>query len=371
MSEVKIEGLTKTFGADVHAVDDLSLVISEGELVVLLGPSGCGKTTLLRCLTGLERPDGGRIDIGGEQVSGGRREVPTHRRDIGMVFQNYALWPHLTVLQNVAYPLRARGVGKTERSAAAREALALVECDMLADRLPAALSGGQQQRVALARAVVARPRLILFDEPLSNLDYRLRGQLRQEIRDLHRTLGFTGVYVTHDQTEAMQLGTRVAVLRSGRIEQLMPPEELFRSPASRYVAEFLGVANRVRLRRSGDTWVLGEAERLIELPGAAHLGEGPLDVMLRAADLELTAPGGAPAGRPTIPGVVRDALFAGDLSDWLVDIGEGVMLTATAPARRWPYGAGDAVEVSFDPVDALVYDGASGQLREAAPTFAG
>ncbi|WP_236792209.1 ABC transporter ATP-binding protein [Amycolatopsis sp. GM8] len=364
MSEVNIENLTKGFGPAVRAIDELTLDIAEGELVVLLGPSGCGKTTLLRCLAGLERPDSGRIAIGGEEVFGGRREIPTHRRGIGLVFQNYALWPHMTVAQNVAYPLRAKGVSRRAREAAAREALALVECETLVDRLPAAISGGQQQRVALARAIVARPRLILFDEPLSNLDYRLRGQLRQEIRDLHRTLGFTGVYVTHDQTEAMQLGSRVVVLREGRIEQLAPPQELFDRPATSYVARFLGIGNAIALSRSDDRWVFGDPAVEIDLPHVP-LPADSCELLLRAVDLTLAPPGSeGGADRVVVEGTVRDVLFGGDVSEWIVEVGGGTVLTATAAARTWPYAAGDRVAVQFELDDALLYAGPDGRLVE-------
>jgi len=361
VSEVRIDGLMKTFGsAGVRAVDDLSLTVAEGQLVVLLGPSGCGKTTLLRCVAGLETPDGGTIEIGGRLMFGrdGRIQVPTHKRDIGMVFQNYALWPHMTVEQNVAYPLRVRGIARQERSRQAREALALVECEMLAERLPSAISGGQQQRVALARALVARPGLMLFDEPLSNLDYRLRAQLRHQLRDLHRTLGFTGLYVTHDQTEAMQLGTVVAVLKEGKVEQLADPASLFSRPASAYVARFLGIGNRLELVRDPDArWVVGGGDVRLDLPAAGELPGTRFDLYLRATEVGLAAPGAGPAdpdvGR--LPGVVTDVVYSGDSSDWIVQVGDS-RIVASGKARAWPFGPEDRVEVVFRHSSALLYE---------------
>ncbi|GAA1838382.1 ABC transporter ATP-binding protein [Pseudonocardia ailaonensis] len=358
MSEVRIDALTKTFDAGgVRAVDGLSLTVGEGELVVLLGPSGCGKTTLLRCVAGLERPDSGTIEIAGETMVGGRRDVPTHRRGIGMVFQNYALWPHMTIEQNVAYPLRAKGVGRAERSTRARRALALVECEPLAGRLPSAISGGQQQRVALARALVAEPRLLLFDEPLSNLDYRLRAQLRQQIRELHLELGFTGVYVTHDQTEAMQLGTKVAVLRDGRVEQLADPQTLFSRPASAYVARFLGIANELTLERGTDgRWRVGGAPTSLVLPHT-ELSDAGYDLRLRSSDIELAAPGTGPqdADRTSVPGTVTDAVYGGDLTEWIVRVGDA-RLSATARTRTWPFGRDDRVDVVLRRSALLVYE---------------
>ncbi|MEU7816735.1 ABC transporter ATP-binding protein [Pseudonocardia sp. NPDC049154] len=361
MSEVRIDGLMKWFGsAGVRAVDNLSLTLSEGQLVVLLGPSGCGKTTLLRCVAGLETPDGGTIEIGGSLMFGrnGRTQVPTHKRGIGMVFQNYALWPHMTVEQNVAYPLRVRGMKSHERSRQAREALALVECEALADRIPSAISGGQQQRVALARALVARPGLMLFDEPLSNLDYRLRAQLRHQLRDLHRTLGFTGLYVTHDQTEAMQLGTVVAVLKEGKVEQLADPASLFSRPASAYVARFLGIGNQLELVRDPDgRWAVGGGDVRVDLPVAGDLPGTHFDLYLRSTEVTLAAPGSGPVapdlGR--LPGVVTDVVYSGETSDWVVQVGD-TRIVASAKARTWPFGPEDRVDALFRHSTALLYD---------------
>ncbi len=358
MTEVGMTGVRKVFGGrgEVRAIDGVDLEIADGELLVLLGPSGCGKTTLLRCLAGLDEPDDGRITVGGSPVFEAAEgvAVPSHRRDIGMVFQNYALWPHLTVAENVAYPLRCRGVGRTERDAGVAGALDLVECGELADRLPAALSGGQQQRIALARALVAEPRLMLFDEPLSNLDYRLRAQLREQIRNLHRALGFTAVYVTHDQTEALQLGTRVAVLREGRIEQVGDPRSVFGSPASPYVAEFLGITNSLEVSRVDGAWCSGGNTLDLGRVGAA--GTGDMTLYARPSSLHLVAAGSdGPRGGVRLRGaVVDDVLYDGDDSVWVLSWAR-TRLRATAATGRWPQDVGDVVDVVVPADDVLLY----------------
>jgi iron(III) transport system ATP-binding protein len=358
MTEVELTDVRKTFGknGEVRAIDGIDLAIEEGELLVLLGPSGCGKTTLLRCLAGLEQPDAGRIAVAGRAVfdAADGVELPVHRRDIGMVFQNYALWPHLTIAENVAYPLRCRRVPKMERAERVAATLELVQCGDLGDRVPAALSGGQQQRIALARALAARPRLMLFDEPLSNLDYRLRAQLREQIRFLHRELGFTAVYVTHDQTEALQLGSRIAVLREGRIEQLGDPRSVFATPASPYVAEFLGITNRLELVRTPDGWQAGGLPVTVDVAGRP-VDPGGAVLYVRPTGLELRDPGGGiGAGIHLGRAVVQDVLYDGDQSIWVVERA-GERLRATAPNQRWGYRAGDPVDLTVAPDDALVY----------------
>lgn len=235
---VSIRQVRKLFGADA-VLRDISLDVAPGELFFLLGPSGCGKTTLLRLLAGFLEPDAGEIVIGDRSMRG----VPPNRRNIGMVFQNYALWPHLTVTQNVAYGLEVRKVPVTERNRRVDEALAIVRMTDHAARKPNQLSGGQQQRVALARALVVRPDLLLLDEPLSNLDARLRLELRDEIRRIHAQTRITTLYVTHDQQESLSMADRMAVMRAGRIEQVGTPRAIYRTPASRFVAEFIGEMN--------------------------------------------------------------------------------------------------------------------------------
>jgi len=250
-ASVELIGVGKRYGA-LWALRDVSLRVEPGEFFTLLGPSGCGKTTALRLIAGFLDPDGGDILIDGASVTG----VPPWRRDLGLVFQSYALWPHLSVFEHVAFGLRERRVPRAERNARVHEALRLVSLEGLEDRRPSQLSGGQQQRVALARTLVLRPRALLLDEPLSNLDATLRAQMRIELRRLHRELGITTVFVTHDQAEAMALSTRVAVFDRGAVIQVGTPAEVYRRPRTRFVAEFLGAANVFpgRLEPGPDGW---------------------------------------------------------------------------------------------------------------------
>ncbi len=254
-AKFRVEGLTKSYGSNV-VVDHLDLEMEEGELLVLLGPSGCGKTTTLRCLAGLETPESGVIDFKGRHVfdSGRRLNVPAHKRDVGMVFQSYALWPNMTVRKNIAYPLKVRKMREALAEGKVEEAAAMVHCEHLLDRYPSQLSGGQQQRIAVARGLVSRPDLVLFDEPLSNLDARLRDTVRTEIHRLHESLGFGAVFVTHDQSEAFALGDRLAIMRAGKMEQVDTPQRVFADPATDYVAEFIGMSNRLELHRSAAGW---------------------------------------------------------------------------------------------------------------------
>lgn len=235
---VTFQNVRKTFGA-FTAIHDLSLTIEPGTLVTLLGPSGCGKTTTLRMLAGLEHPTSGKILIGGKDVT----MLPANERDVSMVFQSYALFPHMTSLENVAYGLQSSGLGKKEAREKAEEGLKLVGLAGMGHRLPAELSGGQQQRVAVARALVLEPQVLLLDEPLSNLDARLRRRVRTEIRDLQQRLGFTAVYVTHDQDEALAVSDRIIVMKDGEIAQSGAPRELYEAPASPFIADFMGEAN--------------------------------------------------------------------------------------------------------------------------------
>jgi iron(III) transport system ATP-binding protein/putative spermidine/putrescine transport system ATP-binding protein len=243
---IVIAGVSRTFGT-VRAVDGVNLEVAEGEFFTLLGPSGCGKTTLLRMIAGFCELDSGEIRFGSERID----RLPAHVRDIGMVFQNYAVFPNLTVAGNVAYGLRARRVPADEAVRRVEEALALVQLNGLGERKPHQLSGGQLQRVAIARALVIRPQVLLFDEPLSNLDARLRVSMRGEIRALQKSLGFTALYVTHDQEEAMSVSDRIALMNAGRLEQVGLPVDIYRHPVSRFVAEFMGTTNFVEASALG------------------------------------------------------------------------------------------------------------------------
>jgi iron(III) transport system ATP-binding protein len=266
-----VEDLVKKFGTGKAAVDGVSFDVPAGEIVVLLGPSGCGKTTTLRCVAGLEHPTGGRISIGGRVVSEPQRGtlVSPRERDIGMVFQSYAVWPHMTVHQNVAYPLkyRRKGGGSGDIDGKVRETLELVGLAEYAQRPVTSLSGGQMQRVALARSLVYRPQLLLLDEPLSNLDSKLRIRLRDELRRILKMTGMTGLYVTHDQSEAVVLGDRIGVMKDGKLLQMAPPGEIYNRPADSFVANFTGAANVLKgkvLERTGE-------HAVIDLGAAGHI----------------------------------------------------------------------------------------------------
>ncbi|MEV0720311.1 ABC transporter ATP-binding protein, partial [Asanoa sp. NPDC050611] len=245
-SGVRLEALRRQFGG-VHALDGLDLDMAPGELVALLGPSGCGKTTALRILAGLEDADSGRIVVGGKDIA----NVPANRRDMGMVFQAYSLFPHLTAVENVEFGLRLRRQNAAVRRSRAREVLELVGLAAHGDRYPQQLSGGQQQRVALARALAFQPQVLLLDEPLSALDAKVRVQLREEIRRIQLEVGTTTLFVTHDQEEALAIADRVGVMRAGRLEQIGSPEDVYRTPATPFVAEFVGLSNRLRGRATG------------------------------------------------------------------------------------------------------------------------
>jgi multiple sugar transport system ATP-binding protein len=302
MATIEFERATKRFADGTVAVDELSLEVEEGEFVILVGPSGCGKTTALRMIAGLEAVSSGEIRIGGRVVN----DVPPSQRDVAMVFQSYALYPHMSVFDNIAFPLRQQKLPKAEVNDRVDDAVKLLGLGELLARKPKELSGGQRQRVAMGRALVRRPRAFLMDEPLSNLDAKLRVQMRAELIGLHRRLGITTVYVTHDQTEAMTLGDRVVVLDRGVVQQVDRPETLYRRPRNLFVAGFVGspAMNFLEGRLEGGKLCLGPAE--LELPAAIVSGvarrDGDVLVGLRPEDVVL-APAGAPA--PTLSAHVR------------------------------------------------------------------
>ncbi len=308
---VQFERVVKTFGP-LRAIDDLSLTIEPGELFFLLGPSGCGKTTLLRCLAGFYVPDSGVVLLGGEDIT--RR--PPHERDTGMVFQSYALWPHLTVRENVAFGLELRKVPREELARRVSEALRLVKMADRADHRPAQLSGGQQQRVALARALVVQPKCLLLDEPLSNLDAKLRLDMRAEIRRICKESGLTALYVTHDQKEALSIADRLAVLDRGRIEQLGAPQEVYRRPANRFVAGFIGETHflpaTVTARDGGGVRLQTSAGELIATDAPPEAVPGAdVTLSLRPEALRLDPP---PAGAPNrLAGTLLETGYLGDV----------------------------------------------------------
>jgi iron(III) transport system ATP-binding protein len=324
---ISVANLTKRFGP-LAVVSEVSLSIEEGELFTLLGPSGCGKTTLLRLIAGFYAPDGGEIRFDDRVVN----SVPPHERGIGMVFQNYALWPHMTVAENVSYGLKLRKVSSSETAERVRGVLQKVGLTGLGDRFPGQLSGGQQQRVALARALVLNPQILLLDEPLSNLDAKIRIQVRAEIRKLQKELGITTIYVTHDQEEALTLSDRIAVFNQGRVFQVGPPKALYERPANRFVADFIGVNNLL----DGTVRAIEGPLRNLRVETAAGEISAIYDERLRVGDRcvvcmrpENAAVDGESGGeRNRLEGKISFAAYLGNTLRYDVDLGNGVTFKA-------------------------------------------
>jgi iron(III) transport system ATP-binding protein len=338
---VRLDRLSKHFGP-LAAVSELSLEVARGEALTLLGPSGCGKTTTLRMIAGLETPDDGAITFDGAPVFSRTKRInlPPERRNIGMVFQSYAIWPHMSVAQNVAFPLKVRGVPSIEVRERVRAALAMIGLEGLEDRPATRLSGGQQQRVALARALIHEPGLILLDEPLSNLDVKLREQMRVEIKLLQRRLGLTLIYVTHDQTEALSLSDRIALLNRGQIEQIGSPRALYELPETEFVRDFLGksvtLPGRVRSVTNGKVAVeLAYGKHgVIECraPGADLAPGRQVEISVRPESVRVAEPAEQAAGG-TLEGVVEAVLYQGERSECEVRLGAGSILVYVAPDR--------------------------------------
>ena len=354
MPGVVITGLTKRFG-DVAAVAGLDLTVQPGELVALLGPSGCGKTTTLRLVAGFMAPDAGEIRVGDRVLSSPGTVIPPERRRMAMIFQSYALWPHMTVAQNVAYGLRFAKAQRTERSGRVDEILRAVQLAGYGARYPGELSGGQQQRVAVARALVVEPEILLLDEPLSNLDASLREEMRFEIRRLHERFGITTLYVTHDQAEAMVISDRAAVIRNGRVEQIGAPHELFERPRTRFVAEFIGKTNLIDAVADGAGSVARGRLRLRVAADGLTPGT-PAVVSIRPHVITLGPRGDAPTppvGANTLAGTVRRASYLGDTVDYQIGLEDSdvvLRVTGPTPARA---RAGDPVAVTV-PAEACV-----------------
>ena len=337
-ARVTLEHVSKRFGKTV-AVDDVSLQIEPGSLVTLLGPSGCGKTTILRMVAGLETTTSGRVFIADADVT----HLPPNARDVTMMFQSYALFPHLSVFENVAYGLRVLRRSEADVRKAAEDALALVGMAGMGERPPNALSGGQQQRVALARSLVMQPKVLLFDEPLSNLDAKLRKRMREEIRLLQQRLGITAIYVTHDQAEALAISDRIVVIDKGRISQTGSPDELYRRPGNRFVAEFIGEANFLPARL--DAMVNGHARitlgpQRLEVVSPA-LQPGPVTVLARPEAIRVRAQGEGLAG------TIQKVSYLGSSADYTVETELGPVLITDYEMHGGVLPAGTAVRLEF------------------------
>lgn len=349
----------------VRAVDGVNLVVEQGEMVVFLGPSGCGKTTTLRMVAGFELPTSGSITIQGKDMT----SVPVNRRGIGFVFQSYALFPHMSVERNVAYGLKSRGEAESAIGPKVQAALDLVGLGGAGRRFPGQLSGGEQQRVALARVLVMEPTLLLMDEPLSNLDAKLRIRMRSEIRRIQKKLGITCLYVTHDQAEALTMADRVVVMNRGRVEQIGTPREMYSTPNSAFVADFIGQANIIPLpflrMEDGDMAVAslpggGSLRARMIRPGEADAGSG-LRLVLRPENVEVCANDAAPAaeGMPSLEAVVRAAIFVGRHIEYELDLDGLGSISAEqvfTPDADF-FAEGDRVQVRFDPASALFLPG--------------
>ncbi|GAA5003785.1 ABC transporter ATP-binding protein [Streptomyces hyderabadensis] len=360
-SRISVRNLTKTYRTrrgDVTALRNVSMDVDEGEIMVLLGPSGCGKTTLLRCVAGLEHPDAGEITVNGRTVYSSERGIslPPERRNLSMVFQSYALWPHMSVFDNVAYPLRTAKTSADEVRRRVGEVLDTVGLEKYGSSYPGQLSGGQQQRVSLARALVANQGVILFDEPLSNLDAKVRDRLREELLTLQRKIGFTALYVTHDQTEATGLGDRIAVMEVGTVAQLGSPTDIYYTPASRYVADFVGSANELT---GSVAEAVGDRVRvdtsvgpLLGTPTAGMAKGEPVRVLFRPEHC-LIAPDGAAAEGNRFSCTVERSTFLGSHVEYNLSASGQRLVLKTMDGNLLASGA--KVAVSLDPTLARVF----------------
>ena len=351
VTRIEVKDLVVRYG-DQLAGNGVSFTVGRGEHLTLLGPSGCGKTTTLRAIAGLEQPSAGSISIDGQVMYDGsqRRSVPTEQRGVSMVFQSYAVWPHMTVFDNVAYGLRVRKQGADELKANVERALDLVQMRHLADRGASKLSGGQQQRVALARAIAFSPTVVLFDEPLSNLDAKLRAEMRVELRELQRRLGITSVYVTHDQEEALAISDRVIVMNVGVIEQIGTPEEIYNRPRSRFVADFVGSANLIKGRPMGDGSFAADGGVTLKVSVVHKPTGGETEVAVRTAYIDFEVR----PGDNHVPGTVRQRLFHGDFVQYVIDSAVGPLIVRRPPTNLLDEGA--AVTLSFSPEHAVLLE---------------
>src|SRR5262244_2155347 len=338
MASVELHGLTKRYNA-LAVVDNVSLRIEHGLLVCLLGPSGCGKTTTLRLIAGFIEPSEGEIAVGDRVVSSPARTLPPESRNMSMIFQSYALWPHMTVADNVAYGLTLRKLPRADIARKVDAILTTTKLSPLAERYPGELSGGQQQRVALARALIVEPETLLLDEPLSNLDANLREEMRFEVRRLHDEYRYTTVYVTHDQSEAMTTADLIAVMNAGRIEQLGPPEDIYERPRSEFVARFIGSSNIVR-GKALDRYHVSVAGAPLRCVGAVLVPGSEAAISIRQHEVQLATAPAAGTSDNMLPGTVTRNVFLGNSRDYMVELADGTQLRAvTAPHESIPQGA--------------------------------
>ncbi|WP_134496667.1 ABC transporter ATP-binding protein [Microvirga pakistanensis] len=354
MADLKIQGLAKSY-KDVRVLESIDLHIASGEFFTLLGPSGCGKTTLLRTIAGFQHQDRGEIIVAGERID----HKPAHKRDIGMVFQDYAVFPHLSVADNVAFGLKARALPKAEIAERVAESLKMVRLDGYQDRLPAEMSGGQQQRIGLARAMAIRPTLLLMDEPLSNLDAKLRIELREDIRDIQRRLGITTIYVTHDQEEALAVSDRICVMNKGNVEQIGTPYEIYRKPMRRFAASFVGTMNFLPGQLEGGRLLVGS--QVIDYPAQAS---GPVEVAIRPENVELAA-ASSRGGVISLKGEVLKVTFLGREAHYTLKTEAGEIVAQVAdPAQDFIEMEGRPVEVRL-PLQKIVLFRPSGDVLDA------
>ena len=330
MAFLELDGLTKRYGS-LTVVDDIHLAVEKGKLVCLLGPSGCGKTTTLRLIAGFVPANGGEIRVGGQVVSSASTTVPPEARNMSMIFQSYALWPHMTVFQNVAYGLKLRKMSSSEVTERVRTVLAATQLGALEGRYPGELSGGQQQRVSLARALVVKPQILLLDEPLSNLDANLREEMRFEIRRLHDEFRYTTVYVTHDQSEAMTTADLIVVMNAGRIEQAGTPEDIYERPETEFVARFIGGTNILKGTRGSDDTVVRPDGLVIRCGSGTVAAQGETAVSIRHHDIRLLPDPPASTEPNVAVGVVTRQIYLGSHRDYLVSLNGGDVVRTVAP----------------------------------------
>jgi iron(III) transport system ATP-binding protein len=343
MSVITIDNVSKTFG-NVTVLKTFTAEFQDGEFITFLGPSGCGKTTMLRIIAGFEKPTTGQVKIDGKVVSSKDVFVPPEKREIGMVFQSYAVWPHMNVFDNVAYPLKIKKLPKAQSTKKGEDILEVVHLSQYADRMPSQLSGGQQQRVALGRALVAEPKLLLLDEPLSNLDAKLRESMRYEIKEIQKKLKITVVYVTHDQVEAMTMSDRVFIINRGVIQQVGSPIEIYRSPANQFIADFVGKVNFLKGTAQQGMIQLKGIDQKLRYDGDLT---GDVVVAIRPENIQLTSTEGHLSGQ------LASMFFLGDVNDCKVTIGQEEVRVTAAPSTYFDLAVGNTVGLVIS--DFLVY----------------